>query len=84
MKENNLCQKLFLIQTKYLFEIHNIYFIQRKYLWAKYIFDLNQFFFNPLKHGGNSRYHLNFFLFLLFEYFLMYSDLVFCYFQILK
>ena len=38
MKENNLFGRLFLIQTKDLFESNNICLIQAKYLWAKWIF----------------------------------------------
>ena len=35
MKENNLFKRLFLIETKYLFELNNICLIQTEYLWAK-------------------------------------------------
>ena len=35
IKENNLFEVLFLIQTKVSFELNNIYFIERKYLWSK-------------------------------------------------
>ena len=35
MKENNLHERLFLIGTKYLIELNNIFLIQTKYFWAK-------------------------------------------------
>ena len=35
MKENNLFERLFLVQTKDLFELNNICLIQTKYPWDK-------------------------------------------------
>ena len=35
MKENNLFERLFLIQTKDSFELNNIYLIQTEYLCGK-------------------------------------------------
>ena len=46
MKENNLFERLFLVQTKYLFELNNICLNKTKYLWAKEIFVFNQINFS--------------------------------------
>ena len=35
MEENNLFERLFLIQTNDLFQLNNICLIQTKYLWTK-------------------------------------------------
>ena len=48
MKKNNLFERLFLIQTKYLFELNNICFItKKKNIFApnKYLFKSNECFF---------------------------------------
>ena len=54
MNENNLFERLFLIQTKDSFELNNICMIQTKYHCEpnKYLFESNKFFFetNKLLH----------------------------------